>query len=171
QTITYTPYQSTTDYLGLELQFEGDLITLAATEAGSVLNLFLGMGYRGWARDLVGEYGYTENWSTVYMATGLWGCHRLARDDAQLTGRLELRLPVYNHEEINIKGYPDLRPGWAPSLYGSVGADVDLFSLEAFVQTLYFSESGSEAVPSKGLYILQPKSHGIMAGVKIGCFF
>jgi tetratricopeptide (TPR) repeat protein len=171
QTITYTPYKSTTDYLGLELQLEGDMFTLATTDAGSVLNLFLGLGYRGWVRDLVGEYGYTENWSSVYLATGLWGCHRLSADNTQLTGRLELRMPVYNHEEININGYPDLRPGWAPSFYGSVGMNVDFLTLEAYLQTLYFSESGREPVASEGVYILQPKSHALMAGIKIGCIF
>ena len=86
-----------------------------------------------------------------------------------------MRLPVYNNQSISISGLPDLTPGWAPSFYGSLGVDLSRISFEAYVQALYFTESDEEVVgvdpAGDDLYIFQPESLGISAGLKVGVVF
>ncbi len=158
-----TSYKTTTKYRGMEAGFDADIVTLAQSDRGDVLNWFCGLGYRASERELGGELGYTEIWQTIYGTTGLWGRYGLsASGRSQLIGKLEVRLPIYNNQAISTSGPPDLTPGWAPSFYGSFGIDWSRLSVEAYCRALYFTKSDEEFVGvdpvGDDLFIYQPES-------------
>ncbi len=167
-----TPHsRTTTEYCGFEGGLEGDIWTFAHSARGDVLNLIVGFGCRAWERNLVGPTGYVETWKSFYINTGLWGrCALPGSENHHLRSKLEVRLPVYNTEKADFSrlGAPPvhLRPGWAPSLYGSLGADIGRLSVEGYLQALWFSQS---KLTDEGFY--QPESLGIMGGIKAGISF
>lgn len=172
------PYKSTTEYAGLKV--DGDIAI--KMPIGSKVNFkpYAGFGCRAWRRtldtaigdDYIGEYGYEEDWVTVY---GIIGCRGeiSVSQNGELFARIEARLPINNSMKADLSNIDgpsnvELEPGKRPSLYADAGLNMTPITVSFFVETLEFSESPMD---DKYQAIFQPESKSTMVGAKFGIGF
>lgn len=173
-----TPYKTTTEYAGMKI--DGDLAFKIALSPDIHIKPFAGLGGRSWVRNLdtawsdryIGEYGYSESWTTLYGIAGLGGGIKVGRA-SELSARIEARLPFINEEIVDLtnQGGPsdlELKPGRQASYYAEATLIVSRFTASLFVETLNFSESPLDS--REGLFF-QPESKCTLIGGKIGLAF
>lgn len=173
-----TPYKTTTEYVGFKI--DGDVACKLSLSPSLHVKPFAGLGARTWVRTLdtalsdryIGEYGYSESWTTVYGIVGCGGGIMLNRT-SELSARLEARLPLSNTETVDLsnQGGPsdlELKPGKQASYYAEATLSVSHLTASLFVETLNFSES---PLDSRANVFFQPESKATMVGGKIGVAF
>jgi len=173
-----TPYKTTTEYVGLKI--DGDVACKLPLSPSLHVRPFAGIGAKTWVRTLdtglsdryMGEYGYSESWTTVYAIVGCGGGIMIGRT-SELSARLEARLPFSNSEVVDLtnQGGPsdlELKPGKQASYYAEATLTVSHLTASLFVETLNFSESPPD---SREAVFFQPESKSTMVGGKLGLAF
>ena len=172
------PYESDTTYFGAK--FEGDAAYKMPLSDDFYVKPYAGLGVRAWERTLdtgtsdefIGDYGYVEDWVTIYAIAGLGGGLSLNKD-TELFGKIEIHIPIDNtiHDDLSNLGGPsdiELEPGKENSMYADAGINIKMFTASVFVETLKFSQS---PLDDKYHAVLQPDSESTMVGVKAGLVF
>lgn len=162
-----TPYQSNTEYTGIKMQ--GNCIYSLGLIQGMQIAPYAGLGLKYWQRDIdkkpgaltVGQYGYTEYWSTTYLALGVKATKSLG-NDISLMGKAELKVTISNAEEAD---GTDLEPGEEPSYLIEGGARFSMFFATLYYEAYDFSKS-----PAVGGF-LQPDSEARIIGIRGGVTF
>ncbi len=172
------PYKSTTQYAGIK--GEGHMAFRFPLSRDLYVKPYVGLGLRVWRRTLdtaisdtyIGEWGYVEDWMTMYGILGCGGGIALGRNE-ELFGRVEGRLPISNSmtaDLTNVGGPSDveLKPGRRASIYLEGGFNATPITLSLFIETLTFSES---PLDNKYQAAFQPESNSTMIGAKFGLAF
>jgi hypothetical protein len=174
-----TPHKSKTAYSGTKI--EGTCAFAIELGRYSYFKPSGGLGFRYWLRELDVDHdqrhGYDETWTTLYGIIGL-GMIYFKRSQKELYGKLEIRIPFFNHETVDLsnQGGPsdiELEPGKEPSLYlEPFGMKIKRFYFSLFYEQLRFSRSNYVYVfyQDTGL-IYQPKSEADIYGIKAGAIF
>ncbi|MGA1840657.1 MAG: hypothetical protein ACMUIU_08530 [bacterium] len=117
-------------------------------------------------------HGYDESWTILYGIIDL-GMIYFKRSKQELYGNLEIRIPFFNREIIDMsnQGGPsdiELEPGKEISIYMEpFGMRIKMFYLSLFYEQLRFSRSDINY--TYGVY--QPKSEADIYGIKAGTVF
>ena len=162
------PYESDTLYVGLEA--EGDFGFPTRMPSGAVFRPYIGANVRYWSRSLdtssdgkIGDYGYEEQWTSLSMTLGAEIKYQA------VYGRAGLRLPVYNHENVDLgdRGGPevDLEPGKELGFDAELGFEKNRFFAAIHYEYLEFSESDPD--DDTGFYY-QPDSKAHVIGLRAG---
>ena len=165
------PHKSHTTYYGGEGNATvGLLIPMGNRVDGGPYG---GIGARLWQRQLAGEYGYDEDWTTVYGQAG-FDIIVYATPRFNLFADASLRYPFYNnvrYDMSNVNGPDDLEaePGKEMTLYAETGFSYALFTMSIFYEPLRFKKSDEE---HRGyMRYWQPKSEASIVGLKAGMTF
>lgn len=159
-------YKSKTTYVG----FEGELLARRPLPGRTIsLQPFAGAGLAAWQRELdtdtygdIGQYGYTETWSSLLallgtdFAAGPW------------RARLALRLPLLNEESVEIDHHDvELEPGRTPGYQVEVA-----YTRGPWHYTLGFTADDYERsdLDDSGRF-LQPESERRLVSVQVGRAF
>lgn len=173
-----TPYTTTTEYAGLKI--DGDFAYKMPLTRDIHVKPFAGLGARTWVRTLdtglsdryIGEYGYTETWTTIYGIVGFGG-GIVTGPKSEIGARIEARIPLSNNESVDLtnQGGPsdlELKPGKKASIYAEASLTVSHLTASLFTETLNFSES---ALDGRSEAFFQPESESTMVGLKMGLAF
>ena len=163
-----TPYSTTTEYRGVNGEL---LFSRSAQEvADSHTDFELGMGLDDWSRDLVGPYGYVEDYQVFYGRIGI--------NHQRKTGwrvRAGLLLPFQVKEHVNLYDGFALEPQGRLSLYAACGYQFATnWELSLDFSTYRFDQSDPVRVYSHGVYVgsyLQPESHQTTTSLVLGYRF
>lgn len=167
-----TPHKTDVDYFGMRNEME---LGWAIPLANVTVEPFGGLGYRWWNRELKGDGGYTESWSTLYTMLGAECRYKLASDSVfTVRGGGVYRFDNHNRVDYPGSGTVDIEPGndW------SVKAEAT-FRYKSVFATLYYENfifSESAMVPVYNTYhgsilLYQPRSESEITGLRVGWAF
>jgi hypothetical protein len=164
--------QTDTNYLGFMI--EGDFGVKAVDTQKFLLELYAGLGYKWWLRDIKSNsyaIGYEETWRSFYGRLGVH-CEERISSPLKLFFGAGVKLPIYNENEVELSkfGLSDitLEPGNKNSFFADAGFKTDWVLVRLFYDGMKFSKSDPDDV--YGVFY-QPESEADMYGVNIGIRF
>lgn len=169
---------SITDYLGLKL--EADRGFYKGVSNGASIEPYVGAGYRRWKRQLndgktstgVTARGYTEQWQTFYLRTGVLG-EIIKGNNITVFSSIGLNIPVFTTNSVSLSeidtSLPDitLNPGSQISFNADAGIKKNRFQFLLFYEQMRFAKSDNVSIGG-GLYFFQPESKADIIGVRVG---
>lgn len=173
------PVMSEVNYFGVKLQGDVGL----RTGVGLIFEPFVGIGLRGWDRDIEDSVtvlgspaiGYTEEWFISYGRLGI----RFMTDPSKETRTFfeaGAFLPLYSENtallsEKFLAADVTFKPKMKTSFFVEAGFKAGGFKMSAFYEALRFDPSDPVLEPYSLSLLYQPKSESDVFGVRIGGTF
>lgn len=169
---------SITDYFGLKL--EADRGFHKRVSNGVSIEPYVGAGYRWWKRQLndgttstgIIARGYTEQWQTFYLRTGVIG-EIIKENNIKVFSRVGLNIPLFTTNSVSLSeidpALPDitLNPGSQMSFNADAGIKKNRFQVLLFYEQMRFAKSDNFSIGG-GVYFFQPESKADIIGVRVG---
>ncbi|MBN1270100.1 MAG: hypothetical protein JXB04_10965, partial [Kiritimatiellae bacterium] len=129
---------SETEYSGILI--EGDVARVFTLQDETTVKPFAGFGFKAWTREIGSQYGYDEDWSTLYGILGVAGSKAL-NATVELFGSLALRYALSNKAEysnVPLEGRrsAEVEPGEEASFYAEIGAHIQQIMCAVFYETM-----------------------------------